>query len=67
MAIRVLGSHLLGLFFVGIALFSVSIRVAAAEEEKEFVVTLDHTNFSDTVAKHDFIVVEFYAPWYNFY
>ncbi|KAL3614162.1 hypothetical protein CASFOL_042236 [Castilleja foliolosa] len=29
----------------------------------EFVVTLDHSNFTDFVAKHKFIVVEFYAPW----
>lgn len=32
--------------------------------EKEFVLTLDHSNFSDTVTKHNFVVVEFYAPWY---
>jgi len=31
---------------------------------KEFVLTLDHSNFSETVSNHDFIVVEFYAPWY---
>ncbi|KAK7275626.1 hypothetical protein RIF29_16746 [Crotalaria pallida] len=31
-------------------------------EAKEFVLTLDHSNFSDTVSKHSFIVVEFYAP-----
>nr|XP_043629074.1 protein disulfide-isomerase-like [Erigeron canadensis] len=31
--------------------------------EKEFVLTLDHSNFSDVVSKHNFIVVEFYAPW----
>ncbi|XP_030455068.1 protein disulfide-isomerase [Syzygium oleosum] len=36
---------------------------AAAAAEEEFVLTLDHSNFSDTVSKHDFIVVEFYAPW----
>ncbi|XP_043721676.1 protein disulfide-isomerase-like [Telopea speciosissima] len=40
--------------------------VSAAEEEGkagEFVVTLDNSNFTDTVNKHNFVVVEFYAPW----
>jgi hypothetical protein len=27
------------------------------------VLTLDTGNFSEVVAKHQFIVVEFYAPW----
>ncbi|KAJ8762887.1 hypothetical protein K2173_023016 [Erythroxylum novogranatense] len=36
---------------------------AAGTESEEFVLTLDHSNFTDTVNKHDFIVVEFYAPW----
>ncbi|XP_051126779.1 protein disulfide-isomerase-like [Andrographis paniculata] len=35
--------------------------VTATEVEK--VLTLDHTNFTEVVSKHDFIVVEFYAPW----
>ncbi|KAF7829820.1 protein disulfide-isomerase [Senna tora] len=39
-------------------------QISADEAEgKEFVLTLDHSNFSDTISKHDFIVVEFYAPW----
>ncbi|KAH7680787.1 Protein disulfide-isomerase protein [Dioscorea alata] len=35
----------------------------SAVEEPSFVLTLDSGNFSETVAKHRFIVVEFYAPW----
>ncbi|XP_073141835.1 protein disulfide-isomerase [Henckelia pumila] len=36
---------------------------AGESESGEFVVTLGHSNFTDFVAKHKFIVVEFYAPW----
>ncbi|KAJ8493461.1 hypothetical protein OPV22_015182 [Ensete ventricosum] len=36
---------------------------AEAVAEPSFVITLDASNFSETVSKHDFIVVEFYAPW----
>ncbi|VVA92097.1 unnamed protein product [Arabis nemorensis] len=45
-----------------LSLFASSIR-SEQSETKEFVLTLDHTNFSETIEKHDFIVVEFYAPW----
>lgn len=47
-----------GILLILSVVFSVCIA-----EEKEHVVTLDHTNFTDTVTKHNFIVVEFYAPW----
>ncbi|KAF8088456.1 hypothetical protein N665_0541s0021 [Sinapis alba] len=47
-----------------LSLFASSVRSEeTATETKEFVLTLDHTNFTETVNKHDFIVVEFYAPW----
>ncbi|XP_062182353.1 protein disulfide isomerase-like 1-1 [Phragmites australis] len=36
---------------------------AAAEGEGEAVLTLDADSFDDAVAKHPFMVVEFYAPW----
>ncbi|CAL9114412.1 unnamed protein product [Musa textilis] len=36
---------------------------AEAVAEPSFVITLDASNFSESVSKHDFIVVEFYAPW----
>ena len=40
-----------------------AISAEESSESKEFVLTLDHSNFTDTVSKHNFIVVEFYAPW----
>lgn len=62
MASRFLGGLLGSLMLVGLVLLNVSICSAA--EDTEFVLTLDHSNFSETVGKHGFIVVEFYAPWY---
>lgn len=52
--------------FALVALSVWAVSSADDSESKEFVLTLDHSNFSDVVGKHDFIVVEFYAPWYGF-
>ncbi|KAI7743539.1 hypothetical protein M8C21_000738 [Ambrosia artemisiifolia] len=54
------------LIFVSAILLSIaSFSSATTEPEKEHVLTLDHSNFSETVSKHKFIVVEFYAPWFR--
>ncbi|KAK4747339.1 hypothetical protein SAY87_026376 [Trapa incisa] len=49
--------------FAWLAISLCAVAFADYTESKEFVLTLDYSNFSGTVAKHDFIVVEFYAPW----
>ncbi|XP_071696429.1 protein disulfide-isomerase-like [Rutidosis leptorrhynchoides] len=46
-----------------LAIASILSICSVTETEKESVLTLDHSNFSETVTKHKFIVVEFYAPW----
>ncbi|KAI5597582.1 hypothetical protein BDE02_02G075100 [Populus trichocarpa] len=51
-------------FWSCIFLLSLIVALSAGEDEsKEYVLTLDHSNFNETVSKHDFVVVEFYAPW----
>ncbi|KAF3446998.1 hypothetical protein FNV43_RR12178 [Rhamnella rubrinervis] len=62
MAMASWASH--SFFLVVFCLVSLALTGIHAEESesKEFVLTLDRSNFSDTVSKHDFIVVEFYSP-----
>ena len=60
MASRVSAGHVFVFFSWILILFSVS----ASAEEVDHVLTLDQSNFTETVNKHNFIVVEFYAPWY---
>ena len=38
--------------------------IEAEEKGKHGVITINHSNFADIVSKQDFILVEFYAPWY---
>ncbi|KAK4756210.1 hypothetical protein SAY87_006337 [Trapa incisa] len=51
------------LLFALLAFSLWAVAFGSDSESKEFVLTLDYSNFSSAVAKHDFIVVKFYAPW----
>ncbi|XP_071709272.1 protein disulfide-isomerase-like [Rutidosis leptorrhynchoides] len=57
-------SKILLLCFIVVLSSTFSICFGSEEDQKkEHVLTLDHSNFSEIVSKHNFIVVEFYAPW----
>lgn len=70
MTLTLLRSLELCLVVVLVSTFTVGrIQAAGAEDEsikEESVITLDFSNFTDFVSKHDFIFVEFYSPGYVF-
>ena len=45
------------------ALLSMNIALADPEVD-EGVLVLNEANFDEELAKHDFLLVEFYAPWW---
>jgi protein disulfide-isomerase A1 len=53
--------------WISLLLALAAVLSARAEEpaaaEAEAVLTLDVDSFDEAVAKHPFMVVEFYAPW----
>ncbi|KAK1288391.1 Protein disulfide-isomerase [Acorus calamus] len=51
------------LFLALSSISSFAVADDAAEVPVEHVLTLEASNFDDALAKHPFIVVEFYAPW----
>ena len=46
-----------------ISLF-ISFLLAQSQDSSDGVLVFDDSNFDQEIAKHDFILVEFYAPWW---
>lgn len=42
----------------------VALLIAGISAQESDVIDLDETNFQDSIADMDIILVEFYAPWY---
>lgn len=43
---------------------ALAMNVAAEPEVEDGVLILTDANFDEELAKHDFLLVEFYAPWW---
>ncbi|CAI9291448.1 unnamed protein product [Lactuca saligna] len=56
-------SLLTPLYIGGISCVAAHTTKDSSSQSKEFVLTLDQSNFTGTISYHDFVVVDFYAPW----
>ncbi|XP_023747469.1 protein disulfide-isomerase [Lactuca sativa] len=56
-------SLLTPLYIGGLSCVAAHTTKDSSSQSKEFVLTLDQSNFTGTISNHDFVVVDFYAPW----